>query len=84
MYLHIVHMNLFQLTCHITRFFLGTKMRVTRGIGQLMRVSHNSIFSRNQNARYAGNRCVVYFCTMDGLFSIFENTNMHTTVNIRF
>ena len=37
MYLHIVHMNLFQLT----------------------RISHNAGFSRNQNVRYAGNRCSI-------------------------
>ena len=36
MYLHIVNMNLFQLTC----------------------VSHNAGISMNQNACYAGNRCI--------------------------
>jgi hypothetical protein len=28
---------------------------------QLTRVSHNMGFSLNQNVRYAGNRCIVYY-----------------------
>ena len=31
---------------------------------QLTRFSHNTVFSRNQNARYAGTRCIYYVhCT---------------------